>query len=179
MLCQFLLSCTDIWNIFTELTFFKPFYFFSKCIKLIFTSILHTNLPKWQSVICYYGLFCIELEVKNELNPFAVGLKLDELWNKWNAVKTFQMSVSDCFLNPNCWSLNRYIYAVGKKYFILVLFNSNWIKSVNTYFLRWRNLTPFLGWTSGSPPCFSVSRKPYRMRRVTFADLPLLLFFKS
>lgn len=66
-----------------------------------------------------------------------------------------------------------------KKYFILVLFNSNWIKSVNTYFLRWRNLTPFLGWTSGSPPCFSVSRKPYRMRRVTFADLPLLLFFKS
>lgn len=44
--------------------------------------------------------------------------------------------------------------------------------------MQWRNLTPFLGWTSGSPPCFSVSRKPYRMRRVTFADLPLLLFFK-
>lgn len=65
-----------------------------------------------------------------------------------------------------------------KNNFILVLFNSNWIKSVNTYFLRWRNLTPFLGWTSGSPPCFSVSRKPYRMRRVTFADMPLLLFFK-
>lgn len=35
---------------------------------------------------------------------------------------------------------------------------------------RWKNLTPFHGWTSGSRPCFSASRKPYRKKRVIFAD---------
>lgn len=35
---------------------------------------------------------------------------------------------------------------------------------------RWKNLTPFHGWTSGSLLCFSASRKPYRKKRVISAD---------
>lgn len=35
---------------------------------------------------------------------------------------------------------------------------------------RWKNLTPFHGWTSGSLPCCSASRKPYRKKRVISAD---------
>lgn len=128
--------------------------------------------------LCYYGLLCIELEVKNE----SICSKAETRWI------VEQVKRCENFSDVCIWKIAFLIQTVEastgtfmqleKKYFILVLFNSNWIKSVNTYFLRWRNLTPFLGWTSGSPPCFSVSRKPYRMRRVTFADLPLLLFFK-
>lgn len=57
-------------------------------------------------------------------------------------------------------------------YFSAFLCGSCVISNRRSSFLRWKNTTPFHGWTSGSPPCFSASRKPYRTRRVTSADSP-------
>lgn len=49
--------------------------------------------------------------------------------------------------------------------FVLLVFGN-----ISFWFVRWRSTIPFHGWTSGSPPCFSASRKPYRKKRAIFAD---------